>query len=160
MQTFDDITFNGNLYTTRSSLALLLYEQNGVAMAIPLPNANLMSFIRVFGNARQCRDHIETNRNRRKMITLFAYDKNMQEWLGNNDADIPPNLQEIKIFCGADDQPFVARWARRHIRRFQNATFEIISCDRLNHELLLFGVNFLRKLHSDFRPRSRLQRRS
>ncbi|CAF1514656.1 unnamed protein product [Rotaria sordida] len=157
MQTFDDITFNGNLYTARSSLALLLYEQNGVAMAIPLANANLMSFIRVFGNARHCRDHMETNQNRRKMITLFAYDENMHKWLTDNATDIPPNLQEIKIFCKADDRAFVAIWARRHIRRFKNATFEIISCDRLNYE---FGVDFLEKLHSDFRPRSRLQRRS
>jgi hypothetical protein len=62
------------------------------------------------------------------MVTLFAYDKNMQQWLANN-------IQEIKVFCNFADRPFVNRLARRYKHKFRNSTLEIINCDTLNYRL-------------------------
>jgi hypothetical protein len=157
MQTTDDIRFNAGLYKRASSWTVLLYEQNGVSMPINLPNANLLSFIKVFNNTIQCRNHIDTNL--RKMVTLFAFDENMQQWLANN-IDIPKNIHEIKVFCNSADRLFVNAWARHHMHRFKNITLEIINFDTLNYKLLLFGVDHLKIIRTDFRARSRLQKRS
>ena len=155
MQTIDDIIFNARVYRRATNLTLLLYEQNGVSVAINLPDANLMPFVQVFHRMGQCQNHI--NINLRKIFTLFAYDENMQNWLVNN-INIPHNLQEIKIFCNVADRLYVNAWIRRFTHRFRHATIEIINCDTLNYKLLLFGVDHLKRLQSDFRPRPRLRR--
>ncbi|CAF1170795.1 unnamed protein product [Adineta steineri] len=154
MQTIDNIQFDDNLYIPASYWTVLLCQQNGVSVAVPLPNANLMSFIRVFDDTALCQNYVETNL--RKLITLFGWDENMQQWLANA-TSIPDNLQEIKIFCNSSDRLFVNAWARRHLHRFNNTTFEIINCDKLNYGLLLFGVDYLKKLDSDYPPNSPLQ---
>ena len=151
MQTIDDIRFDNNTYTAASYWTLLLYQQDGLAMVIPVPDADLMSFVQVFDDRIQCENHINTNL--QKMITLFAYDGNIEPWFANTNS-IPHNLQDIKIFCHDNDQSFVARWARRHIHRFKNTNFEIITFGELNHKLLLFGAHRLKKLHSEFQPAS------
>jgi hypothetical protein len=157
MQTTDNIIFDARLYRRASNWTVLLYEQNGVSIAINLPNANLLPFIRVCNKTIRCRNFI--HRNPQKMVTLFAYDENMQHWLANG-IDIPNNIQEIKIFCNSADQSFVNAWTRRHKQRFKNIMLEIINCDTLNYRLLLFGADHLKTLHSDFRPRSRSQKQS
>ena len=155
MQTIDDIRYDGNLYTRASSWTLLLYQQNGVSIPIHLPDANLMSFIRVHDDITQCQNHIGGNLG--KMITLFVSEENMVDWLRNNIA-VPHNLLDIKIFCQPDEQLFVRAWARRYTHRLRNTSLEIINLDTLNYKLLLFGVDHLKRLHSDFRPRSRSRR--
>ena len=156
MQTLDHVRFNPRLYRRRSRWTILLYEQNGVNVPIQLPNADLMSFIQVFRDTVQCQTHIETNL--QKLVTLFAYEQDIQQWLANN--DMPENLEEIKMFCHPQDRLFVNAWTRRHKRRFQNTTLEIIDWDSLNYRILLYGVDYLKRLHSDFVRGSRSQKRA
>ncbi|CAF3215752.1 unnamed protein product [Rotaria socialis] len=151
MQSIHTIRFNNNVYHNGSHFTLLLYEHNGVAVAIPLPNSDLMSFVRVFNNIIECRNHIETNL--QKLVTLFGYDDNIRHWLSSVD-NIPPNLAEIKIFCPAEDRLFATSWTRRYRKRFENITFDIINFEELNYRLLLFGIDHLKQLHSDFQPDS------
>ncbi|CAF1153490.1 unnamed protein product [Adineta steineri] len=156
MQSIHDIRFDNDLYAPTTHWALLLYEQNGVSLAVPLPNANLMSFIKPFDNIKQCQHHVDTNL--QKLITLFAWDDNIQQWLANAN-DVPANLQEIKIFCNSVDRTYVNACMRRYMHRLRNVTIEIINCDKLNYGLMLFGVDHLKKLDADFPPNSVLQRR-
>ncbi|CAF0798786.1 unnamed protein product [Adineta steineri] len=151
MQTTDNIIFDDNLYRSATHWTFLLYEQNGVSLTIPLPNADLMSFIKPFNNISQCQEFVETNL--RKIITLFVWDENIQQWL-TDAPSIPISLHEIKIFCNSCDRSFVNASIRRHMHRFKNTTFEIITDDKLNYDLMLFGVGHLKKLFTDFQPNS------
>lgn len=156
MQTIDHITFNARVYRRRSIWTVLLYQQNGVNVPVQLPNADVMSFIQVFGNLDHCRNHIE--RNLQKLVTLFAHEQNIRQWLAIH--GIPQNLQEIKIFCNHDDEPFVNAWANRHKHKYRHTTFQIIDCDKLNYRLLLFGADHLKRLRSDFVAGSRSEKRA
>ena len=72
MQTIGDIRFDSNTYIAASYWTLLLHQQDGIAVVIPVPDADLMSFVHVFDDRIKCQNHI--NANLQKMITLFAYD--------------------------------------------------------------------------------------
>ncbi|CAF0827719.1 unnamed protein product [Adineta ricciae] len=153
MQTTDSITFDPSLYNRATHWTFLLYEQNGVSLVIPLPNANVMSFIRPFNNTVQCQQFAEANL--QKMITLFVWDDNMKDWL-NRVTNIPVSLHEIKIFCNSNDQPFLDAWLQRYINRYTTVTFEIIPYEELNYSLMIFGIAHLKKLHADFQQNSPL----
>jgi hypothetical protein len=148
MSTIDDIQFDRHTYKYAINWALLLYQLDGISAVIPLPNANLMSFIRVFNNTIECQNHI--NINPRKMITLFAYNENMERWLADN-TNIPNNLKCMKIFCHSDNCSYVSDWAGSHTEKLRNTTFDIITFEELNHELLSFGYKYLRALRKQFR---------
>lgn len=148
MSTIDQIEFNRDIYQHATNWTLLLYELDGIAVAIPMPNANLMCFIQVFDNLLQCENYIETNS--RKLITLFAYDKNLRRWLIQN-SPVPNNIRHVKIFCHSDDQLFLTRWINRYRQAYVNIWFEIITFDELNHELLSFGLEHIRNLREEFR---------
>jgi hypothetical protein len=102
---------------------LLLYQLDGVSPVIPVPNADLMSFIQVFDNVIECQNRI---RNSEKIVTLFGYDQTMQQWLASN-TDIPNNLKCMNIFCNPDDCSFVTDWVENHIERLENTVFHIIT---------------------------------
>jgi hypothetical protein len=129
------------------SWTLLLYQLDGVSMVIPVPNADLMSFIQVFDNVIECQNRI---RNSQKKVTLFGYYENMQRWLAH-DINIPNNLECVKIFCGSDDCFFVNGWAGNHIKRHKNTAFHIITFEELNHQLLSFGYRYIQKLRKQFK---------
>ena len=151
MQTIHDIRFSNEIYELATYWALLLHEREGVHIPIQLTHAPLMPFIRVFDNKVRCQNHIQGNL--QKIVILFGYGDNMHQWLADH-SELPCNLQEIKIFCHADDHPFVSQWARRHIQRLRNIKFDIIGIDKLNYKLLLFGADHLKQLHSDYEPYS------
>jgi len=141
MQTIENIRFNADLYTHADVWTLLLYQQNRVLVAIPLPDAQVMSFIQVFNDTTQCHSHIDTNP--RKMITLFAYHQNIQQWLSDN-FSIPHNLETIEIFCPSNDRLFFTGWAKRYIEIYRNCTFNVFNFEELNNTLLLFGADLLK----------------
>jgi hypothetical protein len=145
MPTIDDIQFNDSIYGNAMNLTLLLYQLNEISVVIQLPNANLMSFICVFNDSIKCQELID--RNPRKMITLFAYEKNIQQWLTNN-MNIPSNLQNIKIFCHSDDQFYINEWTNRYRHRFNN--FDVINFENLNYNLLSFGLEHIQRLRQEF----------
>ena len=147
MSTIDHIQFNRDIYEHATNSTLLLYQLDGIAVAIPMPNANLMCFIQVFDNLLQCEDFIHTNAG--KLITLFAYDKNLQRWLIQN-SPVPNNIRNVKIFCHADDQLFLTRWINRYRHTYANICFEIITFDDLNHALLEFGLKQIQRLREEF----------
>lgn len=147
MPTIDDIQFNNFIYEHAMNWTLLLYQLHEISAVIHVPNANLMSFIRVFNNSIECQELID--RNPQKMITLFAYEKNIQQWLTNN-MNIPNNLQNIKIFCHSDDQFYITEWTNRHRHQFNNINFDVIDFENLNYNLLLFGLEHIRRLRREF----------
>ncbi|CAF1076187.1 unnamed protein product [Adineta ricciae] len=147
MQTINHIVYDDNLYRSGTYLASLLYETSGVALAIALPNANIMSFINPFTQIAECRDHVENNP--RKIITLFAWNENMQRWLSGVES-ISGNLKVIKIFCGLLEQGYVNSWIKRYKKQWKNVEFDIISYDELNYALMVFGVDHLKRLYPDF----------
>lgn len=154
MPYIDDIQYDHSLYERGTYSTLLLYEHESrqASLAIPLSDANLMTFIKPFKNTAQCHRYIEGNL--RKIIALFGWEKNMRHWLINN-SNLPTNLQEIKIFCDRDDQGFVDAWVRRYLLRSPSVKIEVISYDMLNNVLMLYGIGHLKKLHVDFEPNSR-----
>ncbi len=148
MSTIDDIEYNSFLYEHANNWALLLYQLDGISVVIQLPDADVMSFVRVFNDSIECQELID--RNPRKMITLFAYEKNIQQWFSNN-MNIPSNLRNIKIFCHSDDHSYITEWANRQIHRYTNINFEIIIFEHLNHNLLAFGLEHIQRLREEFR---------
>lgn len=142
MQTIENIIFNPILYTSADVWTLLLYQKIGVTIPICLCNAQLMSFIRVFNDILQCHNHIDINP--RKMITLFAYYENIQQWLSMN-LSIPNNINTIKIFCPLNDQVYFTNWAKRYMQRYSSRIFDVFTFEELNHVLLLYGVELLKK---------------
>ncbi|UJR12028.1 hypothetical protein I4U23_016206 [Adineta vaga] len=151
MKTIDNIRYDGNLYQSTTYGASLLYEKNGISLVIPLPNADLMSFVEPFDQITRCQNHVENNL--RKIITLFAWDDNIQKWLSCV-RSIPPNIHEIKIFCDSSNRQCINSWVRRYKNQLENVIFDIISWDKLNYNLMLFGVDHLKKLYTNFQPNS------
>ena len=147
MSTIDDIQFNRYIYEHAMHWALLLYQVTGISVVIPIPNADLLTFIRVLNDSTECYELIE--RNPPKIITLFAYENNIRQWLAN-ETNLPDNLRSIKIFCHADDQFFVTGWIQRHRQLFNTIVFDILDFDNLNHNLLLFGLKHIRELRREF----------
>jgi len=143
-----DIEFNPYIHEHARHWALLLYQLNGPSAVIPLHNADLMSFIRVFDDTTQCQNHI--NSNSQKLVTLFGYDENMQPWLASN-TGIANNLKYMNIFCSSDDWFFVTDWIQNYKEKFGNTVFNINTFEELNHELLSFGVKYLRELRKQFK---------
>jgi hypothetical protein len=140
MSFIDHISFNAELYTHAPIWTLLLYQRDGVHPAISLPNADLMSFIQVFNDRKLCHNHI--NANDRKMITLFGYKENIEQWLAEN-SSLSKNLVKIKIFCESGNRFFLVAWIRCYMQKLRTIIFDVISIDKLNYELLLFGVDLL-----------------
>jgi hypothetical protein len=142
MQTISDIRFDNTIFPPYTKWTLLLYQMNAPGIAIPIPNANLMSFIRPFTHVFDCQNHIGTNN--QKQCILFAYGDNFIELAGNSNV-IPANLNDIKIFCPPDEYDFIRQWANRF-----GQVKNIIPYNELNRELLLFGVKYLREARSHF----------
>jgi hypothetical protein len=142
MQTIADIVFDNNIFPRANLLALLLYHMDCVSLAIPLSNADLMSFIQVFENTTRCQNHIMMNN--QKEIILFTYEDNMQWLIQNSYLDRIPQVQKINIFCSSlEDQKF---WSM-HTRRYRGRIEEPFLYNKLNINLLLFGLNHLKKLY-------------
>jgi hypothetical protein len=142
-----DIQFSNETYGYAEYCALLLFELRRICAVIELPNAHRITFIQVFRQTTLCQNYINTNFHRN--VTLFAYDQNMQRWLADN-TDIPHNVKEMKIFCHSDDQFYVREWSSFHGHRLTNLTINICTFEELNHELLVFGCKFIRKLRKQF----------
>lgn len=147
MPTIDDIEFNRFIYEHATDWTLILYEINGISVVIDIPDANLMSFIQTFNDSIECQELVL--RNPRKIITLFVYEKNIQQWLAN-DNNISDNLQNIKLFCHSDDRLYITEWANRYKNRFNNIIFDIINFEHLNFNLLSFGLEYIKRLRREF----------
>jgi hypothetical protein len=144
MPTINDIMHDNNLYSQVNDLVLMLYQAFESPMDIPLSNTHLMTFIQAFDDISHCQNHITTND--RNTFTLFAYSGNIQTWLWNNNI-IPNNLDDIIIFCAHQkDQQFVKAWTRRYTQKIR----DVILCDELERELLLFGMKYIKKIRLEF----------
>ena len=148
MSTIDHIRFNGDIYRHATNWSFLLYQLDGISVTIPVPNADVISFIQIFDNLSRCVDRIE--RNSGKLITLFTYEKNLQQWLTRN-SPIPNNIQHVKIFCHSDDHAYLTHWIDRYRHRYENLHFENITFDNLNYILLAFGLEHIRRVREEFR---------
>jgi hypothetical protein len=145
MQTINDIRFNRNLYSQFDSWVVILYQINeGVALFIPLPDIDLLTFAQPFDEIIPCQDFIKNND--RKPFTLFTYSDNIDTWLWNNNP-IPDNLEEIIIFCPFyENIQYYADWTRRYTKKVTN----IVTFDQLERELLVFGMTYINNLCSNF----------
>ena len=142
-----DIQFSNQTYEYAEYCALLLFELRGICAVIELPDAHRMTFIQVFRQTTQCQHYITTNLHQK--VTLFAYDQNMERWLADN-IIMPHNVEEMKIFCHSDNQFYVREWASFYEHRLSNLTINVCPLEELNHELLVFGCKFIRKLRKQF----------
>lgn len=145
MNTIESIVFNVDLYEPADWWALLLYHMEGAHIAIPLPNADLMSFIRVFNNTTQCKEHIVEHNNRE--ITLYTYEDNMGWLIKNSYLNNLPRPAKISIFCSTDDD--IKYW-RTMTRRFRARVEEPFLYRELNYRLIYFGIDYIRKLRGQF----------
>jgi hypothetical protein len=146
MQTLDHIQFDPNLFSQFNHWVVTLYQINeGVSLAIPIFNVNLLTFVQHFKEIIPCQDFIKTNN--KKPFTLFTYSDNIETWLWNNNP-IPDNLDQIIIFCQfPDERKYIRDWIRRYTRKVK----DIITCNALKRELLLFGMKYIDDLCSNFK---------
>ena len=145
MNTIEDIVFNVDLYEPADWWALLLYHIEGAKIAIPLPNANLMSFIRVFNSKTQCEEHIEGHNNRE--ITLYTYEDNMGWLIKNSYLNNLPRPAKISIFCSTDQN---RHFWKCFTERFRERVEEPFLYHELNYRLIYFGIDYIRKLRGQF----------
>ncbi|CAF1124013.1 unnamed protein product [Adineta steineri] len=153
MSTIDNITFDDTIYSRGNHSALILHQKDESNRSISLPNAQLMTFLQPFKDMILCQNYIKNKeeeeqqqQQRRHEFTLFAYSENIYTWLWNNNV-IPQNLNNITIFCLSDnDKKFLTDWARRYTQRVK----EVITCDKLERELLFFGMKFIEKMRSEY----------
>jgi hypothetical protein len=146
MRFIEYIHFNAPLYATFPNWFFLLYEWKKHKVAIPAQNADLLSFIQYFDNIQACFNRVGINAH--TTVTLFAYLDDMKDWLLDY-INIPENLREVNIFCHSADREYANGWIKRYMHRFRATSFQIIESDKLNYNLLLFGVNRLKQLHAD-----------
>ncbi|CAF2931551.1 unnamed protein product [Rotaria sp. Silwood2] len=146
MQTVDDIIFDNTIYPLARVWALLLYEMRGTHIAILLPNAHLMPYIRPFQNTTACQNHIDMNNQR--MITLFTYENNMQWLTINLYFNNTPQLRKINIFCSSvEDQEYWTTWTAR----YRDKIDEPFLYAELDLKLLLFGFYHIPQVRQHFR---------
>ncbi len=134
-----------HFYRQASYWTLLLYQLDDVCLAIPLPNAQLMSFLQVLENRQECRDYILEHNQR--MVTLFAYSGNMEKWWAAYKDDTPYNLQEIHIFC---DAPKDVTWMNTYTGRFKSQIKDTFVYDRLDDKLLYYAIGFIDNIKPEF----------
>ncbi|CAF4730634.1 unnamed protein product, partial [Rotaria socialis] len=137
MQTIDNIVFDDVIFPRANLLAALLYQMDGVPIAVPLPHAHLMSFIEVFRNTNTCQNHIIANN--QKEIKLFVHQNNMQWLFENSFVDTVPQLAKINIFCSSPGSK--AFWST-YTQRYRRIIEQPILYNELNFQLLLFGFLF------------------
>jgi len=144
MPTINDIIHDNTLYSQVNDLVVMLYQTCESPMVIPLSNAHLMTFIQTFDDISRCQNHII--KNDQKAFTLFSYSGDIQTWFWNNNI-IPNNLIDIFLFCAHhEDQKFFEAWARRYKQNIR----DVITCDQLERELLIFGMKYIEKMRSKF----------
>jgi hypothetical protein len=146
MQTLDNIQFNQHLFSQFDHWIVTLYQINeGISLVIPIFNVDLLTFVQHFKEITSCQDFIRTNN--KKTFTLFTYSENIQTWLWNKDP-IPDNLHQIIIFCPPfDERKYIRDWTKRFTRTVK----DVITCDDLGRELLLFGMRYIDDLCSNFK---------
>jgi len=144
METINDIQFNGNLFSQFDCSVVLLYQIEGVGLAIPISDRNLFTFIRFFNEIIPCQDFIK--RENEKTFSLFTYSDNIERWLWNHNP-IPDNLEEILIFCPfPDNVQYYTDWTRHYTKKVT----KIVTFDQLERELLIFGARYISNLWLDF----------
>lgn len=144
MLTIDDLNFDP-IYATASYRTLLLYQTQGVCLAIPIPDAQPINFVEKFNNVSQCQDKmLELNRH---ILTLFSYSDNIRTWYAMFGDTVPHNLKEIQIFCTSEeDMEYIKTWVRRLAPR----RTEAFVYDALNWRLLHYGIQYLEKIEREF----------
>lgn len=131
------------------ALTLLVYQElDGPSPVISISDADLLSVIQVFNNITACQNCVSENFG--KIITLFGYDGNIQQWL-RGCRILPNNLESVKIFCFSDDWFFVTSLIENYRKRFTNVDFNIIAFEDLNHELLSYTLKYLKVLRIRFK---------
>lgn len=132
-------------YQQASYWTLLLYQLESVGLEIPLPNAQLMSFLQVFECKQRCRDYImEYNQ---RMVTLFAYSENVEKWWAAYHDDTPYNLQQIHVFCDSHKD---ITWMNLYTGRFKSLIKETFLYDQLDHKLLYHAIQHIDNIKPEF----------
>jgi hypothetical protein len=139
-----NILFNQTIFSQVNHLVVLLYQSDESSTVISLPNAHLLTFINSFDSTPRCQHHITTNND--KTFSLFAYSDNIQTWLWNHNV-IPNHLDEIIIFCPPNEKQYFKDWLRRYTHKIK----EIVICDELDRETLLFGMKYIKNLYAFFK---------
>lgn len=145
MQTTANIRFDETLYSRTAHSVILLYHMNGTHIAIPLPNAHLMSFIQVFNDTRECLNYIITTD--KPNITLFVYEDNMRWLIMNSYFENISQLCRIYIFCSSSpEQNYWTTWTQR----FRAKIEEPFLYNDLDFRLLCFGSNHIPNVRQHF----------
>jgi hypothetical protein len=117
----------------------------GTHIAISLPNVRLMSFIEVFLDTNQCKNHIITKD--RNEITLFVYEDNMEWLIMNSYFKDLPQVRKINIFCSTFEKK--QRWSR-WTERFRRTIEEPFVFEELDFKLLLSGSKHIDRVRQQF----------
>jgi len=158
MQTINDITFDENLYSEANHWILVLYQTEAVGLVIPLPNVDLLTFMKFFGDMPNCQNYISTNQH--KTFILFAYSENIETWFKNNNVIpsqlddiicnynlIPDHLNDIIIFCRfPNEKEYWRDWTRRYTEKVK----QIVTFDQLEREALMFGMRYIDDISPQF----------
>ena len=145
MTSINNIIYNQTIFSQVNHWVTLLCQLNGETIIISLPNAHLLTFIHPFTDIPACQNHMTRNNN--KTFTLFAYGSNVETWLWNNNL-IPDQLDEIIVFCpNSNNRDYLKDWLRRYTHKIK----DVIICDELDRESLIFGMKYIKKLYSFFK---------
>ena len=150
----ENIVFDNVLFPRAKSLTLLLYDINGVALYIDLPNANRMSFVNFFQKKATCHDHILANH--QKEITLFVYEENIRWLIENLYFNQLLQIEKINIYCSSEESQ---QWWAEHTRRYRNKIQVPFLHHKLDFQLLLFGYKYLMDLLDQFPGKTAIQNR-
>lgn len=148
MPFLQDITYD-EIYDISTTLSRIIYQSDGQhpSIAIQFNTTEPFSFIRFFGNAIECRNYIRLNR--QKQFTLFCSSVNV---IGLRDLLADQHLRDIHIFCMLPNhRQFLSRYLARVNHKIRN----IFMYDRLEYELLLFGVEYCRKVADEIEQEDR-----
>ena len=145
MPTPDDINFN-ELYSIASYFFLLLYDHGPhPSPPVELPNADVLTYVRPFGNLLACQQHVDDYR--QKVITLFTTDRTFLRW-HEDPPGLSPNLMEIFVYCDTLE-------GRSRILRSQNSygknIQKVIMAKKLDFHLLTAGLEYIDTVSEEFK---------
>jgi hypothetical protein len=145
MPSITDITFNNTIFSQVNHWVVILHQPDERPSVIALPNAHLFTFIQPFDDMPWCQNYISSMNT--KIFSLFAYSENIRTWLWNHNV-IPDHLEEIIIYCPSpNDKKYLKAWSKRFTHKIK----DIIECNELDRESLIFGMKYIKNLYPFFK---------
>jgi hypothetical protein len=139
MPFLEDITYD-KIYDTATKLSRILYQPNiqHPFITIQLSDTAPFTFIHFFDNFVQCHNYIRQNV--QKQFTLFISSINIIDLRDVLDYD---HLCSIYVFCML---PRHKVFLSQYLRQVQHKVRNVFMYDKLEYELLLFGVDHCQRV--------------